>query len=168
MSACKLICIVAQSRQECSYRLCAYALCIDNIYLDYFKCSAADIIHPPEPFHLVVGFQRFGNTICICHLLYQPKKKFLCPSVDIRKIGVQFATCQQSGISHTAMLLEIAEMPLSPYPDWLLFFRLIISDDQVIVSDQFILQPGAFICDKALHPYNLPSCSFLQSLQQEE
>ena len=164
MSACKLICIVAQSRQECSYRLCAYALCIDNIYLDYFKFSAADIIHPPDPFHLVVGFQRFGNTICICHLLYQPRKKFLCPSVDIRKIGVQFATCQQSGISHTAMLLEIAEMPLSPYPDWLIFLRLIIPGNQIIVSNQFLLQPGAFICDKALHPYNLPSCSFLQPL----
>ena len=52
-----------------------------------------------------------------CHLFCKPKKKFLCLSVNIREIGIQFATCQQSGISHTAMLLEIAEMPLPPYPD---------------------------------------------------
>ena len=121
MSACKHICFVAQSRQECSYRLCAYALCIDNICLNYFKCSAADIIHPPDPFHLVVGFQRFRNALCICHLLYQPKKKLLCLSVNVRKIGGQFTTCQQVGIAHTAMLLEIAEMPLTPYPDWPIF-----------------------------------------------
>ena len=28
-----------------------------------------------DPFHLVVGFQRFRNALSICHLLYQPKKK---------------------------------------------------------------------------------------------
>ena len=117
MSACKLICIVAQSWQEYSYRLCAYALCIDNICLNYFKCSAADIIHPSDPFHLVAGFQRFRNALCICHLFYQPKKKFLCLPVNIRKMGVQFTAGQQVGISHTAMLLEVAEMPLTPYPD---------------------------------------------------
>ena len=57
------------------------------------------------------------STENFCYLFYQPKKKLLCLSVNVRKIGVQFATCQQSGISHTAMLLEIAEMPLPPYPD---------------------------------------------------
>ena len=53
------------------------------------------------------------------------------------------------------MLLEIAEVPLSPYPDWLIFLRLIIPSNQIIVSNQLILQPCAFICDKSLHSYNL-------------
>ena len=104
---------------------------------------------------MVAGFQRFRNALYICHLLYQPKKKLLRLSVNVRKIGVQFTTCQQSGISHTAMLLEIAEMPLPPYPDWLIFLRLIIPGNQVIVSNQFIFQPCAFIRDKSFHSYNL-------------
>ena len=101
--------------------------------IDSFGCTVSAGIHPPDPFHLVVGFQRFRNALSICHLFYQPKKKLLCLSVNVRKIGVQFATCQQSGISHTAMLLEIAEVPLPPCPDWLIFLRLIISDNQVTV-----------------------------------
>lgn len=44
-------------------------------------------VHPPDPLHLVAGFQRFRNALCICHLLYQPKKKLLRLSVNIREIG---------------------------------------------------------------------------------
>ena len=51
-------------------------------------------VHPPDPFHLVAGFQRFRNALSICHLFYYPKKKRLCLSVNIRKIGVQFAAGQ--------------------------------------------------------------------------
>ena len=123
--------------------------------IDSFGCTVSAGIHPPDPFHLIVGFQRFRNALSICHLFYQPKKKLLCLSVNVRKIGVQFATCQQVGIAHTAMLLEIAEMPLPPYPDWLIFLRLILPGNQIIVSNQFIFQPSAFIRDKSLHSYNL-------------
>lgn len=99
--------------------------------IDSFGCTVSAGIHPPDPFHLVAGFQRFRNALCICHLLYQPKKKLLCPSVNVRKIGVQFATCQQRGISHTAILPEIAEMPLPPYSDWPIFLRLVLSSNQI-------------------------------------
>lgn len=48
-------------------------------------------VHPPDPLHLVAGVQHFRNALCICHLFYHPKKKFLCLLVNIRKIGIQFA-----------------------------------------------------------------------------
>ena len=51
-------------------------------------------VHPPDPLHLVAGFQRFRNALSIRHLLYQPKKKLLCLSVNIRKTGVQFTAGQ--------------------------------------------------------------------------
>ena len=119
--------------------LCENQFCIYDLY-----SSVPDAVHPPDPFHLVAGFQRFRNALCICHLLYQPKKKFFCLSVNIHKIGIQFTAGQQIGISSTVALSEIAEMPLSPYPDWLLF-RLIVPGNQIIVTDQFIFQPCAFI-----------------------
>ena len=110
--------------------------------IDSFGCTVSAGIHPPDPLHLVAGFQRFRNALSICHLFYQPKKKFLCLPVNIRKIGIQFAAGQQIGISHTVVLPEIAEMPLPPYPDWPIFLRLIIPGNQIIVSNQLILQPS--------------------------
>lgn len=93
----------------------------------------------------------FSNTT----LTVNPKKKRLRLPVNIRKIGIQFAICQQVGIAHTAMLLEIAEMPLPPYPDWPIFLRLIIPGNQVIVTDQFIFQPCASIGNIVLHHQRL-------------
>ena len=53
--------------------------------IDSFGCTVSAGIHPPDPFHLVVGFQRFRNALRICHLLYQPKKK--------RRLGITPKTC---------------------------------------------------------------------------
>ena len=39
---------------------------------------------------------------------------------------VQLADGQQVGIAYTVMLLEIAEVPLSSYSDWLLFLLWLI------------------------------------------
>ena len=123
--------------------------------IDSFGCTVSAGVHPPDPFHLIIGFQRFCDALCICHLFYQPKKKLLRLPVNIRKIGVQFTAGQQVGIAHTAMLLEIAEMPLSPYPDWRISLRLILPGNQIIVSNQLTLQPCAFIRDKSFRSYNL-------------
>ena len=123
--------------------------------IDSFGCTVSAGIHPPDPFHLIVGFQRFRNALRICHLLYQPKKKRLRLPVNTRKMGVQFATGQQVGIAHTAMILEIAEMPLPPYPDWLISLQLILPGDPIIVSNQLILQTCAFIRDKSFRSYNI-------------
>ena len=60
------------------------------------------------------------------------------------------------GLGHTVMLLEIAEMPLTPYPYRLLFFLwLIISGDNVIITDQLIFQSCAFICHVFFHKNSL-------------
>ena len=70
---------------------------------------------------------------------------------DIRKIGIQFAICQQVGVPHTMMLLEIAEVPLPPCPDWLIFLRLVLPGDKVVVPDKLIVQACPFVCDDFFH-----------------
>ena len=75
---------------------------------------------------------------------------------DIRKIGIQFTAGQQVGVPHTMMLLEIAEVLLSPYSDWLLIFlRLVLPGDKVVVPDKLIAQACPFVCDCLL--YTSPS-----------
>lgn len=49
-----------------------------------FRMHVSAGIHPPDPFQLVVGFQRFHNALRICHLLYQSKKK--------RRLGITSKT----------------------------------------------------------------------------
>lgn len=51
-------------------------------------------VHPPDPLHLVAGFQCFRNALSICLFFYQPKEKLPRLSVNIRKTGVQFAAGQ--------------------------------------------------------------------------
>ena len=71
---------------------------------------------------------------------------------DIRKIGIQFTAGQQVGVPHTMMLLEIAEVPLSPYSDWLLIFlRIVLPGDKVVVPDKLIVQACPFVCDDFFH-----------------
>ena len=71
---------------------------------------------------------------------------------DIRKIGVQFTAGQQVGVPRTMMLLEIAEVLLSPYSDWLLFLlRLVLPGDKVVVPDKLIVQACPFVCDDFFH-----------------
>ena len=71
---------------------------------------------------------------------------------DIRKIGIQFTTGQQVGVPHTMMLLEIAEVLLPPYSDWLLIFlRLVLPGDKVVVPDKLIAQACPFVCDDFFH-----------------
>lgn len=61
--------------------LCENQFCIYDLH-----SSVSDAVHLSDPFHLVAGFQFFRNSLCICRLFCKPKKKFLCLSVNIRKI----------------------------------------------------------------------------------
>ena len=70
---------------------------------------------------------------------------------DIRKIGIQFTAGQQVGVPHTMMLLEIAEVLLPPYPDWLIFLRIVLPGDKVVVPDKLIVQACPFVCDDFFH-----------------
>ena len=50
------------------------------------------------------------------HLLYQPKKHIFRLLVNIRKITVQLAACEQAGVNHLAVLFEIAQvLDVSPH-----------------------------------------------------
>lgn len=81
------------------------------------RCTTLYVVHLPDPFHLVTGFQRFRNARCICNLFYQPKKQLLGLPINICKITIQLAASQQIGIEYFAVFFQIAKMPLSPYPD---------------------------------------------------
>ena len=58
-----------------------------------FCGSAANVIHPSNPLHLIVCFELFGHALTLCHLFYEPKKHILSLIVYIGKVSVQLAFC---------------------------------------------------------------------------
>ena len=80
---------------------------IDYIVINDLCGSAADIIHPTNPCHLIIYFKFFGHALTLCHLLYEPRKHFFCLLIEVCKVSVQFASCQQIKIQCLAILLDI-------------------------------------------------------------
>ena len=87
-----------------------------------FCGSAADVIHPSDPLHLIVCFEFFGYALTLCHPFYEPKKHILCLLVYVGKVSVQFAFCEQGRMKTFAVRLDILQVPLSPNADFDLFF----------------------------------------------
>ena len=74
----------------------------------------------------------------LCHLFYKLFEQFLRLPVNIGKIIIQPTAGQQIRIAHTMVLFEIAQVPLTPDSN-VLFSLFILSGDQVVIADQFIL-----------------------------
>jgi len=99
-----------------------YDLYTNKIFIHNLHCSITNIIHLLHPQHLLFSFELFRYIFFFRQLFYQPGKHFLCLLVNIRKITVQLAACEQIGVKYLAVLFEVTQMPLSPNAHWLLFF----------------------------------------------
>ena len=62
------------------------------------------------------------DTLRLFHALYEPFKVFLRLPVNVGKISALPAACKKIGICNLSVLLQIIQMPLSPYAYGLFFF----------------------------------------------
>ena len=60
---------------------------VDQVVQDDLLGSAADAVHPSDPFHLILGFQLFGHAFRFLHLLDQPVEHFLSRFADLFQMG---------------------------------------------------------------------------------
>ena len=51
-----------------------FRLVINYIVIYDFCGSAANVIHPSNPLHLVIRLEFFGYALTLRHLFYEPKK----------------------------------------------------------------------------------------------
>ena len=93
--------------------LCVYQFIIHNFY-----CTITDVVHFPHPQHLIVCFELFGYAFTLCKLFYEPIKHFCRFFVDICEVSGKFTTCKKVRISYRVLLLNIAQMPLTPNSDF--------------------------------------------------
>ena len=92
-------------------------LCVDSIIIDDLHCRFTDCVHSLRPKHLLLHFELFGDTVLFSNVLYQPREHFFRLLVQISKVVVELAACQQFGVNGLVVLFQILQMPLSPYPD---------------------------------------------------
>ena len=61
-------------------------LIVNYIVIYDFCGSAANVIHPSDPLHLVIRFEFFCHALTFCHLFYEPKKHILSLLIYIGKV----------------------------------------------------------------------------------
>ena len=76
--------------------------------------SAADAVHPSDPFHLVLGFQSFGYALGFLHLLDQPVEHCTCNCAHFLQVGIQRSLKQHAGIEPRFVIPEVYLLLHSP------------------------------------------------------
>ena len=106
------------------------------------------IVHPTNPFHLVVCFKLLGHTLTLCYLFNQTIEGIFGVTVKLKKIIIQRVFAEHFVIEGLAMLLNVFQMTLTPYADWLTF-RFVLAGDDIVITAQFIFESSSFVCDKS-------------------
>ena len=73
-----------------------------------FLGTAADVVHPAYPFHLVGGFERFGHTLLLCHSRNDDFHTLIAGLVDLGKMLVQCSARKIVCIENRSMSFQIA------------------------------------------------------------
>jgi hypothetical protein len=118
-------------------------LCVDQFAEHDFLRRIADIVHFPDPFHLIFCLEPLRDTLTLCHLLNQPRKQILCLLVDVDKVGIQLSTEQQRRIKAILLLPEIFSPPLAPDANRNAFRRYKVGNEVIafpMVSDAVLLE----------------------------
>ena len=129
----------------------ACRLAVNYILIYDFYGSVANVIHPSNPLKLIFRFESFCNTLCLCHLLYQPKKHIFCLPVNIGKITVQLVAGKQGDIQRPAVAFEVSAMPLSTDTNVYLRFLRQFQTGQIVVPLQLISKSVFLVINVLVH-----------------
>ena len=135
-------------------------LSVYQFVVDDFGGAVADVVHPADPFELVIDFKLFGDALIGFHLIDQLRKHFFCLSVDFGKVVVESAAYHQFGVQKFLVFADVGEIAFAPDAD-IRFGEFEARD--VIITVAFILQTVAFVVDILFHCY----ASFNKSVKGE-
>ena len=136
---------------KCFYLLPSVLLGVNQLCIYNLFRSVADIVHTLHPQHLIFCFELFGYAFLFGELFYQPKEHILCLIVDISKVSGQFAACQPIGIVDFVVLLDVAQMPFSPYPDFNLRLLGQFQTRQIAIALQLVLNTRFLVINSFFH-----------------
>ena len=93
------------------------ALNIYELVVDDFGGAVVDVVHPAHPFHLVIDFKLFGDTLIGFHLIYQFRKHVFCLFVDFGEVVVEGAVHHQFGVQEFLVFADVGEIAFAPNAD---------------------------------------------------
>ena len=64
---------------------------VNQLVIYNFLYPVSDTVHLPDPFHLILSFELFRNSLPLCQSLDQLEKHSLCLSIHFRQVVVQLA-----------------------------------------------------------------------------
>ena len=88
-------------------------LSVDNLRVHNLHSAGADIVHILHPIQGIFRLELFRDTLCLFHLLYKRFQTLLSLFVNVGKITIQLAACQQIHIQNFMVLFEMPSVPLS-------------------------------------------------------
>ena len=97
-----------------------------------FFGRALNIVHHLYPPHLVGRLEVFINALSLGKLYCQRGQHFVCLFVDLGEVGVEPSFTEQGRLPSTTVLLEIVEVHLSVFTDWLLFGKLHVGNEAAV------------------------------------
>ena len=74
----------------------------------------ADVVHPADPFHLVICFELFGDALIGFHLIYQLRKHFFRLFIDFGEVVVEGAVYHQFGVQKFFVFADVGEIAFAP------------------------------------------------------
>ena len=77
--------------------------------------TSPDIIHFPNPCHLILRFQLLIDTLFLYQLCYEQMEFVSCLSVNISQIAVQLSAENKVGIEHRTMLFQVLLVLSAPH-----------------------------------------------------
>ena len=85
--------------------------------VDDFGGTVADVVHPADPFELVICFELFGDALIGFHLVYQLRKHVFRQSVDFGEVVVEGAVYHQFGVQKLLVFADVGEIAFAPNAD---------------------------------------------------
>lgn len=80
-------------------------------------CTIPDAVHASNPLQLVLCFELFRDALGSGHLRNQGIKLLVGLSINLPQIVIQSAGGEKIGICNAPVLLQPAQMPLTPDTD---------------------------------------------------
>lgn len=70
-------------------------LTINHFAIHNFRRPAADVVHTPDPFHLISGLELLGDAFSLGHLADQKVQHGVGLFVNLSEVVAEFAFCNQ-------------------------------------------------------------------------
>ena len=134
------------SRSSKSFTL-IFIFFIDILPHHDLLCTAADVVHPSDPLHHILGLELLGHALSLGILPDQPEEHRLALLVHAVQVLVQRSACPQARQQRTAAFPQMPELCSAKASQVVTLFFGQLQVGNVVVPSERIADPCPLVCD---------------------